>query len=153
MEKKVKTPFGSLIVLLNGKEYEYEYTIVKIKNVDVYQVEINLSNCKINDVIECFVENSYLKYYDSDERCDLLSIVNDNYTLGVCGYEPQYHEIERLNYCYELDNYMDGKFVYKVYRNPNDYANKESCVTKIKVCCLNNKDYEDTEETLFDILC
>lgn len=158
MKSKLKTPLGEFIILLNGKEIEYTYKRIenRYNEKDVFLIEINFSNLNVNDIIECFVKECNLKYYDGNERCDLLTMISNTFTLGVCGYEPQYHDCERLNYCYELDNYMDGKFVYKVHRNPSDYDNennKESCVARIKICWLNNKKYIDAEETLFDILC
>ncbi|MBQ8379381.1 MAG: hypothetical protein IJX34_01030 [Clostridia bacterium] len=158
MKEKLKTPFGKLIVLLNGKKFDYNCVKTKKMNkgIDIFLVEIDLSNCKINDTIECFIDGCDLEYYDSDERNDLLIKEDNNIALGVCGYEPQYHEFERLNYCYELQDYMDGQFVYKVFRNPKNYDkenNKNSCVIKLEICWLNTRDFEDVEETLFDILC
>ena len=162
MSDKLNTPFGELEIKLNGKSYDYQYKIVKRNlieeniDIDVYLVEIDFSNCKINDTLECYIKNCKLEYYDGDERCDLLTKVENNIALGVCGYEPQYHESERLYHCYELYDYSDGNFIYKVYRNPKEYDKdefKESCITKVEICWLNQNEFKNAEATLFDVLC
>lgn len=158
MNSNLDTPLGNIEVFLNDKPIEYVYSIEKEvvdgKNVDVFVIKIDLLNYEINDEICCCIPNKKLEYNDGDERCVLLSIEADDIILGICGYEPQYHEAEREEHCYELDEATYG-FLYKIYRNPKDYINKNkiSYTIELKVCWLDKKEFKDYDTSLFMILC
>ena len=96
MSKVLNTPFGKLLIKVNGKEQEYNYSesskSYEGKSEMVYSINYDLSNLKIGDKIIIEIENRRLEYLESDERCDTLSIENESKILAMCGYEPQYHE-------------------------------------------------------------
>lgn len=156
--KKLVTPFGNLEVTLNNVPIEYTYLVKKTEEngitVDVFSININLLNCKINDEIRCYISDKKLRYNDGDERVDLLSIENDDFILGVSGYEPQYHDKEKEFHCYELDE-CKQYFLYKIYRDPQNYANefKRSYTIELQVCWLNKNEFKDHDTSLFMILC
>lgn len=157
MSKILNTPFGNLIIKVNNEIQEYDYNgsnkFYDGKTSKIYSINFDLSNLKIGDKITFEIENKKLNYHDGDERCDTLSIENDSIILGVCGYEPQYHEVEREYHCYELYDYMSGNFEYTIEREPSKYINKfpASHIIRMDICWINKTDFNDYD-TAIDLL-
>lgn len=158
MKDSIKTPFGNFLVKINGNqssflvsEIEREY---ENKKSIAYLVQIDLSELNIGDKIICEVENKKLEYNDGDERCNLLSVENKDIILGINGYEPQYHEVEREYHCYELYDCYSGNFEYIIERNPKKYLKKfkESHILNLSLCWINKNDYDDYDTAIFIIL-
>lgn len=157
MSKVLNTPFGKLLIKINGKEQVYNYSESSKsywgKSETVYSINYDLSNLKIGDKIIIEIENRRLEYLESDERCDTLSIENESKILAMCGYEPQYHEGEREYHCYELDDFMSGNFEYSIKREPSKYITEfpESHIIRMNICWINKTDFDDYD-TAIDLL-
>jgi len=151
---KLITPFGNVVVKVNNEEVRYEVELSKTeyenKKYDLYTLKLNVLNLKINDKISFELENCKLDFSDSDERCETLTIENKELILGFTGYEPQYHENERLYHCYELYGSTDNGFEYTIERNPKEYQDefKKSHIINVNVAWINKKEFEDYDTAI-----
>lgn len=153
MKGPLKTPFGNVKITLNNSNMDYNYTmqkkIVYNKEINIYSINIDLYKLKVGDKIKCEIDSVKLEYNDGDEMCDLLSVEDEDLILGFCGIEPQYHDITREWYCFELyEYYGSGYFLYKVYKDPKEHLNsfKDGCTIWLKICWVNKKDFKEGDE-------
>ena len=103
----LETPFGNVFVKINSDNVSFRCRKID-QNKDhhigevSFIIDIDTTDLKVGDIIECGFEDNKMEYNDSDERSVLHTCENEKIILGLCGFDPVYHDVEHRYYCYSL---------------------------------------------------
>lgn len=158
MKNQISTPFGSIFVKQNGQKKNFKYQeknyYYEKEGIKMYLIEIDTLNMNIGDTILCGLDNPMLEINDSDQNSILISVENDKFLLGLCGYDTEVYEGEEVaqQYSYELDDYhISSGFLYTIKRDPKDYINSfyESRVITFGIAWVEKDKFADPDTAIF----
>ena len=115
----LETPFGELNVYINNEKTKFvlakrnlDIRGNKELNADVYNIRLNTSKLKIDDMIDLKITgDTDFDYYGSDECTYMITTKNSKYTLAITGYDTDY------DYRMPIDNY---EYSYAIYSKEKD---------------------------------
>jgi hypothetical protein len=147
------TPFGDVHVEVNGCRTSFRYRVDTYedhpgKQIMAHIIDLDFSDLKQGDFIFCGFDSDVLMANDSDERSVLYSCENEKLILGLCAFEPDDCE----SYCYELEDYSQKGFGYRIRRAPDEFDETEfykSKITSLAMSWINKSEYSDPDTTIF----
>lgn len=156
MKSGINTPFGNIEVKLNNEIIDFQSTtklyyfnrLKSRENIKIYFIDIDTKDMSLGDVIFCGFEKQALKYYGGEERSEILIVENEEFILGFCGYEPQYHESEKKLHSFIMEDYNENGFTYIIEQDPYQFQDTayQTRVITLAICCVERNRFGSLEE-------
>lgn len=157
MQQRLFTPFGDISVKVNGKETKFRcrndlYQSHNGKPIPYRIIDIDVSCCKQNDIIECGFDHPVFDDFDGDENVEIAFCSNDMLMLGVGAFAPE--EIHAKSHCFFLEDsdYYPFGFRYRVISDPKSFDEKRywrSKIISLMVGYVRKEDYPEPDVELF----
>lgn len=157
MQQRLSTPFGDITVKVNGKETAFRcrselYKSHNGKPIPYRIIDIDVSCCKQNDIIECGFDHPVFDDFDGDEDAEIAFCSNETLMLGVGAFAPEGMHTKQHCFFLEDSDYYPFGFRYRVISDPKSFDEIrywQSKIISLMVGYVRKEDYSEPNVELF----